>query len=240
MLAVNPGPEILENLYDEAHQTQYSKNMDLVLRNAAPHVYAIANRARYRLVQGLGKISQVIVISGESGTGKTFNSRQILDFLAGIDKNAAKLKFPDGADNIAHEIGNVCPLIYAFSTARTERNPSSSRHGQLVQLQYKEGAIRGARVHSFLLERTRITEHSNNFDIFYQIMAGLSSRELDALGLSSSSSYSLLGDNHSFQKEKYQQDFKDTMRAIETLGFSQRCKDEIFQVLFLHFKERLR
>ncbi|XP_015115664.1 unconventional myosin-XIX [Diachasma alloeum] len=233
LLAVNPGNEILKDLYDESHKNQFSKDMDMVLRNAPPHVYAIANRARYRLVQGLGRTSQVIVISGESGTGKTFNSRQILDFLAGIDKNAAKLKFPDGVDSIAHEIGNVCPLIAAFSTASTERNPSSSRHGQLVQLQYKEGAIRGACVHSFLLERTRVTRNADNFEIFYQIMSGLSPEELSALGLSRRDNYVILGESHPPQPLKYHEAFASTAQAMETLGFTQTLKAEIFQILAL-------
>ncbi|XP_063975416.1 unconventional myosin-XIX-like [Diachasmimorpha longicaudata] len=233
LLAVNPGQELLKELYDESHKNQFSKNMDLVLRNAPPHVYAIANRARYRLVQGLGRKSQVIVISGESGTGKTFNAQQILGFLAGIDKNAAKLRFPDGVESIAHEIGNVCPLVAAFSTASTERNPRSSRHGQLVQLQYKEGAIRGACVHSFLLERTRITHSADNFHIFYQLMAGLSPDQLSTLGLSGSDDYVILGKSHQLESLNYRKAFASTAQAMDTLGFTETLRTEIFQILAL-------
>lgn len=170
LLSVNPSNEILKDLYDEAHQLKYSNDLEIISKNAEPHVYSIASRARYRLVQGLGKISQVIVISGESGTGKTFNARKIIDFLATIDKNySSRVCFPDGVSDIAHEIGNIWPLITTFSTAKTEKNSRSSRHGQLVRLQYHDGAIRGACVHSFLLERTRVTKKCDTFDIFYQV-----------------------------------------------------------------------
>ncbi|XP_011307628.1 unconventional myosin-XIX [Fopius arisanus] len=233
LLAVNPGIEILSDLYDESHHNQYSKDMGMVLLNAPPHLYAIANRARYRLVQGLGNKSQVIVISGESGTGKTFSSRKILDFLAGIDRNTGKLKFSDGVENIAHEIGNVCPLVSAFSTGSTKRNPSSSRHGQLVQLQYNGGAITGACIHSFLLERTRVTQGYDNFEIFYQMMVGLSLEELSPLGLSQGDNYEILGESHPSRFLTYQNAFVATAQAMQTLGFTDTYKSEIFQVLAL-------
>ena len=71
--------------------------------------------------------------------------------------------------NIVPRITDACRLISAFTTACTERNEVSSRHGQLVRLHYKAGAIFAATIDSFLLERSRVTRGSNNFQIFYQV-----------------------------------------------------------------------
>lgn len=116
-------------------------------------------------------MKQVILISGDSGAGKTFNANQAINFLAAINKSSSTYSLDGrGEEKLVEEkIVNACPLINAFSTASTEKNSQSSRHGQLIRFEYEKGIISGASIHSFLIERTRVTKGSNNFMIFYQV-----------------------------------------------------------------------
>lgn len=238
LLALNPGGWTVRDLYDESHQRKFTGDARAVLQRQKPHIYAVASRARYRLVHGLGKSGQVIVISGESGTGKTFNARKALDFLAATNEEFSGFVGPGSGERpcqLVKRIGNVFPLLSAFSTASTQKNARSSRHGQLLRLQYdKEGLITGASIHSFLLERTRVTAGSNNFEIFYQLAVGLSDLEIDELGLSRDGNYSMLGDyDRSRETGRFLEGFRDTVGAFEALGFADECKIDIFRVIAL-------
>ncbi|XP_043268492.1 unconventional myosin-XIX-like isoform X2 [Venturia canescens] len=206
-------------------------------RNSTPHVYAVANRARYRLVHGFGKINQVIVISGESGAGKTFNARRALDFLAARNEIVSKTSHLDihadkSCKTIIHKIANVIPLVSAFTTARTTRNMKSSRHGQMLRLQYDERCvIRGASIHSFLFERTRVTECSDNFEIFYQLLYGLSEEEIAELLLSRDQNYTVLGIRNSRDSCSLAEEFRETVASFKALDFTDECRVDIFRVI---------
>ena len=111
---------------------------------------------------------KVIVLNGETGTGKTFNAWKALEFLT---KNAYPevLETRDVVCGIVRKISVACRLISAFTTAPTEINKVSSRHVQLVWLEYKMGSICGATISSYLLERDRVTKGCCNFQIFSQV-----------------------------------------------------------------------
>ena len=113
----------------------------------------------------------MILISGDSGSGKTFNANQAINFLAAINKNSSALQLEEkNVEEFVGKIVSACPLITAFSTASTSRNARSSRHGQLIRFEYGNGVISGASIQSFLLERSRVTRGSDNFAIFYQVI----------------------------------------------------------------------
>ncbi|KAG7207441.1 hypothetical protein KM043_009083 [Ampulex compressa] len=169
LLVLNPCNEIATNdLYNSSQLDKYINPTDALRKEIIPHIFAIAAKAHYKLVHKLGRPYQVIVISGETGTGKTFNASKTLQFLNVVNKNAVRPQ-GDSINDIVQKIRHACSVISAFTTASTEQNEVSSRHGQLVQLQYKDGAICGATINSFLLERSRVTRGSNNFQIFYQV-----------------------------------------------------------------------
>ncbi|XP_068992618.1 unconventional myosin-XIX [Neodiprion pinetum] len=242
LLALNPR-QPNSDLYDCCRQDRFINP----LNNARPellepHVFAVAAKARYRLACGLGKMHQVIVISGESGSGKTFSACKILNFLAATDLSSC-----DGMESTISKIGKACSVVSSFSTASTERNQHSSRHGQLVQLQYVNGSIHGAVINSFLLEQSRVTGACNNFHIFGQMLAGLSDSELGTLKLSRTILYEIIAnDSHSILNEAYVKGFKETVEAMNYLRIGENQRNDIFKViaLLLHlrniqFHERL-
>ncbi|XP_012282448.1 myosin-K heavy chain [Orussus abietinus] len=231
LLSIHPGDKETAGLYDDGRVHAFANISCASGSEIAPHIFAITAKARHRLLLGLGKVSQVIVISGESGTGKSFNACQALNFLAAVDRDAAGPRTPSRLVDVTKRIGGVCPLISAFSTANTERNTQSSRHGQLIRLLYEKGVIHGVQIDSFLLERSRVTKGCDNFLIFYQMLAGLSESELETLGLTKSTEYRILGCRESTDKSCYMEGFKKTVQAMEELGFSEERRKDVFKVL---------
>lgn len=115
---------------------------------------------------------KVIVLNGETGAGKTFNANKALAFLTASTKNAssAGVQKRGAVCDIVQTISDACRLISAFTTAPTAKNEVSSRHVQLVWLEYKKGSICGAKISSYLLERDRVTRGYCNFQIFSQVI----------------------------------------------------------------------
>ncbi|XP_046746497.1 unconventional myosin-XIX-like [Diprion similis] len=242
LLALNPR-QPNSDLYDRTRQDHFTKSLNNSQQELLePHVFAVAAQARYRLACGLGKVHQVIVISGDSGSGKTFSACKILNFLAATDQSNR-----DQTESTLSQIGKACSVVSSFSTASTERNKHSSRHGQLVQLQYVNGTIQGAVINSFLLEQSRVTGVCNNFHIFGQMLAGLADSHLGTLKLSRTTLYKIItNDSHTILNEDYVKGFQETVEAMDYLRIGESQRHDIFKViaLLLHlrniqFQERL-
>ncbi|XP_076291695.1 unconventional myosin-XIX isoform X2 [Lasioglossum baleicum] len=198
---------------------------------SSPHIFTVAAKAHYNLTQELGRNCQVIVISGETETGKTFNAVKCLEFFSRINKHSTC--DGDHAPNIMLRITNACRFISAFTTASTERNEVSSRHGQLIRFHYEAGAISGATINSFLMERSRVTRGSSNFQIFYQMIFGLSNVELQKLHLSKYGNYDILNIVDYSKKTYFQEGFQDTLEALDVLSFREDQKKHILETLAL-------
>jgi len=139
------------------------------LSGLEPHLYSVACRA-FRDMCDLGQ-SQAVIISGESGAGKTEATKIILKFLTVAAGDA-------GAD-ISRAILATNPILEAFGNAKTVRNNNSSRFGKLVMVNFTSGGeITGASIRNYLLEKTRIVYQApseRNYHIFYQLIKGASS-----------------------------------------------------------------
>ncbi|XP_028049688.2 unconventional myosin-XIX [Monomorium pharaonis] len=128
-------------------------------------------------------------------------------------------------------ISDACRLISAFTIAPTENNQVSSRHVQLVWLEYKTDSICGATISSYLLERDRVTKGCNNFQIFNQMMTTIDHVEFADTGLSKNTRYSLLSDWNNLKTWEFCDGFRETKRAMDTLGLTKSQKRDIFLVL---------
>ncbi|XP_034017504.1 myosin VIa isoform X3 [Thalassophryne amazonica] len=161
LIAVNPYYDI-PKLYSEETIKQYRGRS---LGTLPPHVYAIADKA-YRDMKVL-KISQSIIVSGESGAGKTENTKFVLRYLTS--------SYGTGQD-IDERIVEANPLLEAFGNAKTVRNNNSSRFGKFVEIHFNEkNAVVGGFVSHYLLEKSRICrqgQEERNYHIFYRLCAG--------------------------------------------------------------------
>ncbi|KAE8603145.1 hypothetical protein XENTR_v10014237 [Xenopus tropicalis] len=161
LIAVNPYFDV-PKLYTSEQIKQYHGKS---LGTLPPHVYAIADKA-FRDMKVL-KMSQSIIVSGESGAGKTENTKFVLRYLTE--------SYGSGQD-IDERIVEANPLLEAFGNAKTVRNNNSSRFGKFVEIHFNEkNSVVGGFVSHYLLEKSRICvqgQDERNYHIFYRLCAG--------------------------------------------------------------------
>ncbi|XP_023249558.1 unconventional myosin-VI-like isoform X1 [Seriola lalandi dorsalis] len=181
LIAVNPYYDIPKLYGPDAIKSYQGKSLGTL----PPHVYAIADKA-YRDMKVL-KISQSIIVSGESGAGKTENTKFVLRYLT--------TTYGSGQD-IDERIVEANPLLEAFGNAKTVRNNNSSRFGKFVEIHFNDkNAVVGGFVSHYLLEKSRICMQSNderNYHIFYRLCAGASEDIKKKLHLDSPDSFRYL------------------------------------------------
>uniref|UniRef100_A0A667XE34 Unconventional myosin-VI n=1 Tax=Myripristis murdjan TaxID=586833 RepID=A0A667XE34_9TELE len=181
LIAVNPYCDIPKLYAPETLKSYRGKSLGTL----PPHVYAIADKA-YRDMKVL-KMSQSIIVSGESGAGKTENTKFVLRYLT--------TTYGTGQD-IDERIVEANPLLEAFGNAKTVRNNNSSRFGKFVEIHFNEkNAVVGGFVSHYLLEKSRIcmqSKEERNYHIFYRLCAGASEDIKKTLHLDSPDSFRYL------------------------------------------------
>ncbi|KAF9533339.1 P-loop containing nucleoside triphosphate hydrolase protein [Crepidotus variabilis] len=243
LIAVNPfqrvtlyGPEIIQ-----AYSGRKRGELE-------PHLFAIAEDA-YTAMRKDGS-GQTIIVSGESGAGKTESAKFIMRYLASVNPpvaNAkARTKFSlDESSEIERQILATNPILESFGNAKTTRNDNSSRFGKYIQILFDgKQEIVGARIRTYLLERSRIVFQpltERNYHIFYQLCAGAPLKERKDLGLDTDitkfhflkqggpSSTPIAGVDDA-------EEFRSTQQALSTVGISVEKQWAVFRLLasFLH------
>ncbi|XP_076028705.1 myosin heavy chain 95F jaguar isoform X2 [Oratosquilla oratoria] len=162
LIAVNPYFEI-KNLYSMETIDKYQGKS---LGQMPPHVFAIADKA-FRDMKVL-KQSQSIIVSGESGAGKTESTKYILRYLCS--------SWGSKAGPLEQKILDANPVLEAFGNAKTTRNNNSSRFGKFIEIHFNErNSVVGGFISHYLLEKSRIAlqgANERNYHIFYQLCAG--------------------------------------------------------------------
>ncbi|XP_062325009.1 myosin VIb isoform X1 [Osmerus eperlanus] len=181
LIAVNPYTDIPKLYAPETIKSYQGRSLGTL----PPHVYAIADKA-YRDMRVL-KISQSIIVSGESGAGKTENTKFVLRYLT--------TSYGTGQD-IDERIVEANPLLEAFGNAKTVRNNNSSRFGKFVEIHFNEkNAVVGGFVSHYLLEKSRIcmqSKEERNYHIFYRLCSGATEDIKHKLHLDSPDSFRYL------------------------------------------------
>lgn len=140
------------------------------------HVYAIADLS-YRQMMAPGRKSQAILISGESGAGKTESTKIVMLYLTTLGMAAGgAVEEKEGELTVMEKVLQSNPILEAFGNARTLRNDNSSRFGKFIELGFsRSGSLLGAKVQTYLLEKVRLGFHASgerNYHIFYQLLRG--------------------------------------------------------------------
>ncbi|XP_035438425.2 myosin heavy chain 95F isoform X2 [Spodoptera frugiperda] len=162
LLAVNP----YEDIPDMYSSTTIKKYHGKSLGELPPHVFAIADKA-FRDMKSL-KMSQSIIVSGESGAGKTESTKYILKYLCELWAKAA--------GPVEQKILDANPILEAFGNAKTTRNNNSSRFGKFMEVHFNNKyQVVGGHISHYLLEKSRICTQSaeeRNYHVFYLLCAG--------------------------------------------------------------------
>jgi myosin heavy subunit len=148
-----------------------------------PHMYYIGEASYQDMITE--KKNQSIIISGESGSGKTESTKIILKYLATISseisEDSKETKKPNETESIEKQVLDSNPLLEAFGNAKTVKNNNSSRFGKFIQVNFTEnGKIISAKIFNYLLEKSRIVKiqpEERNYHIFYQFLFGANEQE---------------------------------------------------------------
>ncbi|KAI9866664.1 MAG: class II myosin [Trichoglossum hirsutum] len=195
-----------------------------------PHVFAVAESAYYNM-KGY-KENQCVIISGESGAGKTEAAKRIMQYIANVS---------GGTNSSIQEIKDMVlatnPLLESFGNAKTLRNNNSSRFGKYLEIQFNsQGEPVGANVTNYLLEKSRVVgqiTNERNFHIFYQFTKAASQHYRETFGVQPPQSYTYTSRSKCLDVQDMDDsaDFKETLKAMKTIGLSQAEQDNIFRML---------
>ncbi|KAJ4792621.1 hypothetical protein LUZ62_043867 [Rhynchospora pubera] len=225
LIAVNPFQK-LPNIYSKKMMEQYRGAQ---FGELSPHVFAVADVA-YRAMLNEGK-SNSILVSGESGAGKTETTKMLMQYLAFLGGRTAT----EGR-TVEQQVLESNPVLEAFGNAKTVRNNNSSRFGKFVEIQFdKHGRISGAAIRTYLLERSRVCQVSDperNYHCFYLLCAAPKEiTEKYKLGnpksfhyLNQTNCYELVGVNEASE-------YLATRRAMDVVGMSTQDQEAIFRVV---------
>jgi myosin-5 len=252
LIAVNPfksvplyTTQILESYYNMG----LLKSQGIESANSAPlspHVYAIADAAyrdMMRIVKeaGPGKegakvpANQCVLISGESGAGKTESTKIVLKYLTTVGSSTGSVKQETGS--VMDKILQSNPILEAFGNARTLRNDNSSRFGKFIELNFnRRGVLIGGRIRTYLLEKVRLPCQQlgeRNFHVFYQMAAGGNAEEKALWQLMPLQElwYTSQGEIYELRHVDDGDEFNRMKTALNTLNFPVEHQEALFRVM---------
>ncbi|PKI60874.1 hypothetical protein CRG98_018747 [Punica granatum] len=176
-------------------------------------------------------ISQAILVSGESGAGKTESTKMLMSYLAFMGGRAAS----EGR-TVEQQVLESNPVLEAFGNAKTVRNNNSSRFGKFVELQFDEsGRISGAAIRTYLLERSRVCQLSDperNYHCFYMLCAA-PSEDVEKYKLGDPRNFHYLNQSNCFEVDGLDdsKEYLATRKAMDVVGISSNEQDAIFRVV---------
>ncbi|XP_011845130.1 PREDICTED: unconventional myosin-VIIa isoform X3 [Mandrillus leucophaeus] len=221
LVAVNPYQ--LLSIYSPEHIRQYTNKK---IGEMPPHIFAIADNCYFNMKRN--SRDQCCIISGESGAGKTESTKLILQFLAAISGQHSWIE---------QQVLEATPILEAFGNAKTIRNDNSSRFGKYIDIHFnKRGAIEGAKIEQYLLEKSRVCRQApdeRNYHVFYCMLEGMSEDQKKKLGLGQASDYNYLamGNCITCEGRVDSQEYANIRSAMKVLMFTDTENWEILKLL---------
>ncbi|XP_072551430.1 myosin VIIAa isoform X1 [Salminus brasiliensis] len=191
-----------------------------------PHIFAIADNCYFNMQRN--NKDQCCIISGESGAGKTESTKLILQFLAAISGQHSWIE---------QQVLEANPILEAFGNAKTIRNDNSSRFGKYIDIHFnKRGAIEGAKIEQYLLEKSRVCRQARderNYHIFYCMLKGMTPEQKKKLGLGKATDYTYLtiGNCTVCDGRDDQKEYSNIRSAMKVLMFTDTENWEISKLL---------
>ncbi|KAM6235747.1 unconventional myosin-IXb isoform 3-T4 [Porphyrio hochstetteri] len=223
LIAINPFKFL--PIYNPKYVKMYENHQ---LGKLEPHIFAIADVAYHAMLKK--HVNQCIVISGESGSGKTQSTNFLIHCLTALSQKGY-------ASGVERTILGAGPVLEAFGNAKTAHNNNSSRFGKFIQVNYLEnGIVRGAVVEKYLLEKSRLVSQEKderNYHVFYYLLLGVNEEERKEFHLKQPEDYFYLN-QHNLKiedEEDLRHDFERLKQAMEMVGFLSATRKQIFSIL---------
>uniref|UniRef100_A0A6Q2Z6Z6 Myosin IEa n=1 Tax=Esox lucius TaxID=8010 RepID=A0A6Q2Z6Z6_ESOLU len=194
-----------------------------------PHIYALADNM-YRNMM-IDRENQCVIISGESGAGKTVAAKYIMSYISRVSGGGPRVQ------HVKDIILQSNPLLEAFGNAKTVRNNNSSRFGKYFEIQFSSGGEPdGGKISNFLLEKSRVVMRNpgeRSFHIFYQLIEGASGEQKSSLGITSLDYYNYLNQSGSYKVDDIndKSDFQETTHAMDVIGISGEDRGMVLQIV---------
>uniref|UniRef100_A0A452HCF0 Myosin VB n=1 Tax=Gopherus agassizii TaxID=38772 RepID=A0A452HCF0_9SAUR len=223
LVAINPYEQL--PIYEQdviyAYSGQNMGDMD-------PHIFAVAEEAYKQMARD--EKNQSIIVSGESGAGKTVSAKYAMRFFASVGGSASET-------NIEEKVLASSPIMEAIGNAKTTRNDNSSRFGKYIQIGFdKRYHIIGANMRTYLLEKSRVVfqaDDERNYHIFYQLCASANLPEFKDLALTCAEDffYTSMGGDTTIDGIDDADDFEKTRHAFTLLGVKESHQMSIFKII---------
>uniref|UniRef100_A0AAZ3SIX4 Myosin IXb n=1 Tax=Oncorhynchus tshawytscha TaxID=74940 RepID=A0AAZ3SIX4_ONCTS len=222
LVAINPFKFL--PIYNPKYVKMYN---DQPLGKLSPHIFAVADVAFHTMLKQ--QENQCVVISGESGSGKTQSANFLIHCLTALSQKGY-------SSGVERTILGAGPVLEAFGNAKTAQNNHSSRFGKFIQVNYLEsGVVRGAVVEKYFLEKCRLVfrdRSERNYHVFYYLLVGASKEEQREFSLLHPEDYAYLQQDFNLEDaEDLRCEFKRLHQAMEMVGFLVPTKKQIFSVL---------
>uniref|UniRef100_A0A8B9K7C9 Myosin VB n=1 Tax=Astyanax mexicanus TaxID=7994 RepID=A0A8B9K7C9_ASTMX len=223
LVAINPYEQL--QIYGEEVINAYSgQNMG----DMNPHIFAVAEEAYKQMARD--EKNQSIIVSGESGAGKTVSAKYAMRYFATVGGSA-------NDTNVEEKVLASSPIMEAIGNAKTTRNDNSSRFGKYIQIGFdRRFHIIGANMRTYLLEKSRVVfqaEDERNYHIFYQLCASACLPEFKDLALSNAEdfTYTSFGENIFIEGVNDAEDLEKTREALSLLGVKEIHQMSIFKII---------
>uniref|UniRef100_A0A8C2K3X5 Myosin, heavy chain 14, non-muscle n=1 Tax=Cyprinus carpio TaxID=7962 RepID=A0A8C2K3X5_CYPCA len=201
-----------------------------------PHIYAISEAAYRSMLQD--REDQSILCTGESGAGKTENTKKVIQYLAHVASShkSGTLGRPKDSGELERQLLQANPILEAFGNAKTVKNDNSSRFGKFIRINFDvAGYIVGANIETYLLEKSRAIRQAKDertFHIFYQLLSGASEAMRKELLLGSADQYRFLcGGSLPVPGQSDSENFTQTMDSVTIMGFTQEESTSMLKVI---------
>uniref|UniRef100_A0A8D2LXD0 Unconventional myosin-XIX n=1 Tax=Varanus komodoensis TaxID=61221 RepID=A0A8D2LXD0_VARKO len=224
LVAVNPF-RLVPQLYSPELMKEY--HTAARLQELKPHIFVAAEETYRNVESRIPPVNQSIIVSGESGAGKTWTSRCLMRFYATVAASATIPKGSVAVERIEKRVLDSNPVMEAFGNACTLRNSNSSRFGKYIQLQLNRSQLlTSASIQTFLLEKTRVAyqaPHERNFHIFYQIAKGATQEQRLEWDLPEDLTFSWLPNS--------EKALEVAREAMSHLGIEDSTQNNVFKIL---------
>uniref|UniRef100_A0A669PBB6 Myosin VC n=1 Tax=Phasianus colchicus TaxID=9054 RepID=A0A669PBB6_PHACC len=224
LVAINPYKQL--PIYGDAIIHAYSgQNMG----DMDPHIFAVAEEA-YKQMARFSVKNQSIIVSGESGAGKTVSARYTMRYFATVSKSSSNAHVED-------KVLASNPITEAVGNAKTTRNDNSSRFGKYTEISFDPSyRIIGANMRTYLLEKSRVvfqSENERNYHIFYQLCASAMQPEFRHLKLGSAEefNYTRMGGSTTIEGVDDRANMIETQKTFALLGLREDFQMDVFKTL---------
>uniref|UniRef100_A0A8C2U8C8 Myosin VC n=1 Tax=Coturnix japonica TaxID=93934 RepID=A0A8C2U8C8_COTJA len=222
LVAINPYKQL--PIYGDAIIHAYSgQNMG----DMDPHIFAVAEEAYKQMARFS---NQSIIVSGESGAGKTVSARYTMRYFATVSKSSSNAHVED-------KVLASNPITEAVGNAKTTRNDNSSRFGKYTEISFDPSyRIIGANMRTYLLEKSRVvfqSENERNYHIFYQLCASAMQPEFKHLKLGSAEEfhYTRMGGSTTIEGVDDRANMIETQKTFALLGLKEDFQMDVFKTL---------